>query len=1103
MAKSIIGFHYSIGGNKNGIGEFMNKLNQAGVPFLMKGTDDAGLCFEGQQSGERHGVQNHLIYRVSTAGQRNGIEYDVPDYAKSPQAAAQEHFNKTAAKWPNELKKDVVWMEPINEPRAKKTADDIQFNNMHPTDWLGAFMLEYAKIANAQGFKVCGPSFNAGEPEVFASTGSASTNEYELPGMLAYLRYCADHPTQAALSVHEYTWDRWTKNESWPNWYPILWGRVEAAMAAADKNGIPRNFSIFMTEWGFAHQHAPQWPQCEPYLTAYNEWAARWPQVKGVAAWTLQAGWGSVDNDLQSWFKPLGDYAVGRNFDPGVQPARTHTLFGDTLPGQQPTGTGAGTGTGTGTGPGPQDNGDDEPFRFTHWPTEHRTITQVYNNNPEFYSQFGLTGHEGLDIMAPLGSRIFAVAGGTVTLIRDKSENHAYGNAVYITHKDGYSTAYAHLQSVNVSPGQTVSGGDLIGIADSTGNVIPKPTPQNPGLGAHLHLTLYHKGATASGETQQPNDIIDPTPFLNAVAAPSWPAPIEPLTSGWGFAQSIQRQGDLGKVIFPNGINVRNQPNQNAAALGLIPADTIVRVTGGPQNDYLPIQASSSLFGTTPTTGAQFAREFISFSSTANLNQTLPGTQFQATWVLRNTGTAVWQGNFPVAYLNEPIPENANLRLSSLGPATGHTIQSLSGMSQVQPGQTVALTFNFVSPVTGGTWASHWQVMTDTGLAIGNPVWIRVVVKGEPVATTPTPTPTPTGRFQTGMNINPDAHALDIERLRGIHWVRWVYKAAAKNRNVDEAFNQQYRSLIRSYAEAGMKSLIILNQETVWGNAPWHNGDWNTYAGALSHAAGRIAELCAQFGDNVAYQIWNEEDSPPSNQSAIGLAPNNFATILGPTAAAVRSKHPGATVIIGGLNSGPDNGVNYAKTVRQQLGGSLPVDALAIHPYGRFVHNDPFYNEQFGTIQSALAIWKQNFPNLPLWITEIGIANDTPIGPEHYQKIANYMREFFTEIADNQRRPRPGSHLVRLVGPDAQRRHHHRRRPVEAAHRGRLQRLCGPRKSSPQGGPGRSATRRRGSTAQSSGRSATVRFRIPALPDHPGRLHGRPRRFFLHQQLDL
>ena len=321
MGKSVIGFHYSLGGNRHGITQFMEKLNGAGIPFLVKGTDDAGLCHEAHEIGKRFGVANHLIYRVSSAGQNDGIDYDVPHYTKSPRAAAEDHFRVTRPKFDQaNLEKTAVWMEPINEPRAKKSADDIQYQDMEAADWLGAFMFEYAQIANAQGYKVCGPSFNSGEPEVF------TRNDYALPGMVDYLRYCAEHPSQAALSVHEYIWDRW-KTESWDNWYPALWGRVEAAMAAADANNIPRTFSIFMTEWGFAHYEAPRWDQAERHLTAYNEWAARWPQVKGVAAWTFQMGWGTVDNDIQSWLAPLADYAVSREFSPGAQPATPHASF--------------------------------------------------------------------------------------------------------------------------------------------------------------------------------------------------------------------------------------------------------------------------------------------------------------------------------------------------------------------------------------------------------------------------------------------------------------------------------------------------------------------------------------------------------------------------------------------------------------------------------------------------------------------------------------------------------------------------------------------------------------------------------------------------------
>lgn len=590
MGKSLIGFHYSSGGNKTGIGDLITKLNTAGIPILLKGTDDAGLCFEGQTKGQTHGVKNHLIYRVSTAGQPDNIEYDVPDYTKSPLAAATEHFNKTAAKWPIELHRETVWMEPINEPRAKLNPGDVQWENMHPVDWLGEFMLEYAKIANGQGFRVCGPSFNSGEPEVF------TINCYEMPGMLAYFEYCAANPDKAALSIHEYVWDRWQHGESWPNWYPSLWGRVEAAIAAADKHGIPRAFPIFVTEWGFAHNNAPRWPECEPHLTAYNEWAARWlltngeNQIKGVAAWTLSDGWGDVDLDLQSWFEPLGDYAVGTDFPEGPQPAKTHIDFGGTTPGDIPMDTwqedvwklgeqnkvlGFVTGAalqvqitadgyqalsneygftrpdgkelvcqrakhaaeGTfrtyycirpdfntvyvieaaGGTPSPP------PFEFKFYPVEGETlyVTSHFNAPRPQFPPTTNQKHEGVDLRAFIGKRLVSVADGVVDGIRTVDPGKGYGLYVRIKHTDRYLTWYGHMQSIAVSLGQQVAAGQFLGIADSTGEVYPAPTPTNPGAGSHLHLTLQDLEEGLDGYIIA--KVVNPLPWLEKFTVPTPP----------------------------------------------------------------------------------------------------------------------------------------------------------------------------------------------------------------------------------------------------------------------------------------------------------------------------------------------------------------------------------------------------------------------------------------------------------------------------------------------------------------------------------------------------------------------------------------------------
>jgi len=127
------------------------------------------------------------------------------------------------------------------------------------------------------------------------------------------------------------------------------------------------------------------------------------------------------------------------------------------------------------------------PIRLV-WPTEYPVITQHFGRNPLYYGRFGLPGHEGIDIQAPHGSKIFACADGEVYLVESSGKGN-YGNQVRIKHRDGYATVYAHLLKPMVCTGDIVVAGQVIGLADNTGN----------SSGDHLHLTLKLEGATAAG----------------------------------------------------------------------------------------------------------------------------------------------------------------------------------------------------------------------------------------------------------------------------------------------------------------------------------------------------------------------------------------------------------------------------------------------------------------------------------------------------------------------------------------------------------------------------------------------------------------------------
>ena len=92
-------------------------------------------------------------------------------------------------------------------------------------------------------------------------------------------------------------------------------------------------------------------------------------------------------------------------------------------------------------------------------------------------------GHRALDGMCYQGDAIFASDSGVV--IYAGSIGGGYGNLVAIDHGNGWLTLYAHLSSVSVRCGQSVSRGQVIAACGSTGN----------STGPHLHFEVRKGGA--------------------------------------------------------------------------------------------------------------------------------------------------------------------------------------------------------------------------------------------------------------------------------------------------------------------------------------------------------------------------------------------------------------------------------------------------------------------------------------------------------------------------------------------------------------------------------------------------------------------------------
>ena len=107
----------------------------------------------------------------------------------------------------------------------------------------------------------------------------------------------------------------------------------------------------------------------------------------------------------------------------------------------------------------------------------------VYHLTARFGQCSGLWSHchTGLDFAAAPGTPIHAIAGGVVTEVGWAG---AYGNRTIITLSDGTELWYCHQTSYDVTAGQTVTAGEVIGSVGSTGNV----------TGPHLHVEVRPGG---------------------------------------------------------------------------------------------------------------------------------------------------------------------------------------------------------------------------------------------------------------------------------------------------------------------------------------------------------------------------------------------------------------------------------------------------------------------------------------------------------------------------------------------------------------------------------------------------------------------------------
>jgi murein DD-endopeptidase MepM/ murein hydrolase activator NlpD len=113
------------------------------------------------------------------------------------------------------------------------------------------------------------------------------------------------------------------------------------------------------------------------------------------------------------------------------------------------------------------------PVKDVHITSKYGTRKDPFTGTPKH--------HKGIDFAGKIGTELMAVAPGRVV---SAGERVGYGTTVEIDHGLGFTTLYAHLSKINVSRGDWVRPGTVVGLGGSSGR----------STGPHLHYEIRYKG---------------------------------------------------------------------------------------------------------------------------------------------------------------------------------------------------------------------------------------------------------------------------------------------------------------------------------------------------------------------------------------------------------------------------------------------------------------------------------------------------------------------------------------------------------------------------------------------------------------------------------
>ncbi len=122
------------------------------------------------------------------------------------------------------------------------------------------------------------------------------------------------------------------------------------------------------------------------------------------------------------------------------------------------------------------------------WPLDFIYVTQNFGKTVAAKKLYISGSHSGVDFRASFGTRVLAMADGTVLGIGDTDKTcsgASFGKFVFIKYNNGLSSTYGHLSLIRAYEGQKVERGEVVGYSGNTGY----------STGPHLHVSLYASNA--------------------------------------------------------------------------------------------------------------------------------------------------------------------------------------------------------------------------------------------------------------------------------------------------------------------------------------------------------------------------------------------------------------------------------------------------------------------------------------------------------------------------------------------------------------------------------------------------------------------------------